>query len=206
MNEHSFYKGDEIMAIKTNYQSVNVEIEGEIGWISLNRPKSLNALQSDLMLELVQSLKELNRDPAIKIVVLRGEGRAFCSGGDIKTMLSMDGEDNFQKIMDVISELSMTLYTMDKITICSIHGAAAGLGLSIALSSDMVVAEEGSKIAMNFIGIGLVPDGGGHFFLKERLGEKKAMQLIWSGEVMNGQEAYAIGLIDRVVAENKGLG
>ncbi|WP_240732971.1 enoyl-CoA hydratase [Jeotgalibacillus sp. S-D1] len=193
------------MAIKTDYNSIKVEIEGTTGWITLNRPENLNALQLEMMEELVETLKELNRDPDIYLVVLKGEGRGFCSGGDIKTMLSMEGEGQFQTFMEIISELSLVLYSMDKITVSAIHGAAAGLGFSIALATDFIVAEEGSKIAMNFIGIGLVPDGGGHFFLKERIGAQKAMQLIWKGEVMNGQEAYALGLIDKVVAENKGL-
>lgn len=193
------------MAIKTDYNSIKVEIEGNTGWITLNQPDNLNALQLEMMEELVATLKELNRDPDIHLVVLRGEGRGFCSGGDIKAMLTMEGESQFQTFMEIISELSIVLYSMDKITVSAIHGAAAGLGFSIALATDFIVAEEGSKIAMNFIGIGLVPDGGGHFFLKERLGAQKAMQLIWKGEVMNGQEAYALGLIDRVVAENKGL-
>lgn len=193
------------MTIKTDYNSIKLVIEGSVGWISLNRPESLNALQMEMMVELVQSLKELNRDPDIKLIVLKGEGRGFCSGGDIKTMLSMSGEDQFQEFMEVISELSLTLYAMDKITVCAIHGAAAGLGFSIALACDYIIAEEGSKIAMNFIGIGLVPDGGGHYFMKERLGAQKAMRMIWKGEVMNGQEAYSLGLIDKVVAENKGL-
>ncbi|MGD7045193.1 enoyl-CoA hydratase [Jeotgalibacillus proteolyticus] len=193
------------MTVKTDYQSINVAIEGSVAWISLNRPQSLNALQEEMMTELLQTFKELNRDAGIHVVVLKGEGRGFSSGGDIKAMLSMEGEEEFQRFMDMISELSLTLYAMDKITICAIHGAAAGLGLSLALACDYVIAEEGSKIAMNFIGIGLVPDGGGHYLLKERLGSQKAMQVIWKGEVMNGQEAYSLGLIDKVTAQNKGL-
>jgi len=151
------------MTIKTDYQSIAVEIDASVGWVSLNRPESLNALQLEMMEELVKALKELDRDPDIKIVVLKGEGKGFCSGGDIKAMLSMSEENEFQDFMKVITELSTTLYSMNKITICSIHGAAAGLGFSVALACDVIVAEEGSKIAMNFIGIGLVPDGAGTF-------------------------------------------
>ncbi|PPA72419.1 enoyl-CoA hydratase [Jeotgalibacillus proteolyticus] len=192
------------MTVRTDYNSINVSIEGSVAKILLNRPESLNALQKEMMEELIGVLKELNRDSEIQLVVLQGEGRGFSSGGDIKAMLTIDGHEQFEEFMILISELSSTLFGMNKITICSIHGAAAGLGLSIALACDYIVAEEESKIAMNFIGIGLVPDGGGHFFLKERIGSQKAMQLIWKGEVMNGQEAYGLGLIDKVVAEGRG--
>ncbi|WP_041088253.1 enoyl-CoA hydratase [Jeotgalibacillus soli] len=191
------------MGIKTDYKKIKVSVEGTVGWVSLNQPDRLNALQTDLMLEMAQALKELNREPDINIVVLKGEGRAFCSGGDIKSMLESNGEEHFQRMMEAASDVSMTLYSMDKLTISAIHGAAAGLGYSLALATDIIVAEEGSKLAMNFIGIGLVPDGGGHYFLKERIGASKAMQLIWAGDVMNGHEAQAVGLIDHVVAEGK---
>ena len=92
---------------------------------------------------------------------------------------------------------------MPQITIAVVHGAAAGLGLSLVLGCDYIIAEEESKIAMNFIGIGLVPDGAGHFFLKERVGVPKAKKLIWSGKVMNGNEALEKGLIDEAVAAGK---
>ena len=92
---------------------------------------------------------------------------------------------------------------MPQITIAVVHGAAAGLGFSLVLGCDYIIAEEDSKLAMNFIGIGLVPDGGGHFFLKERVGIPQAKNLIWSGKVMNGHEALAKGLIDEVVGEGQ---
>ena len=102
-----------------------------------------------------------------------------------------------------MSRLAKALYTLPQITIAVVHGAAAGLGFSVVLGCDFIIAEEESKLAMNFIGIGLVPDGAGHFFLKERVGVPQAKKLIWSGKVMNGPEALAKGLIDEVTAEGK---
>ncbi len=108
---------------------------------------------------------------------------------------------DFNSLMDEITRLVLAFYQLPMITIAQVHGAAAGLGFSLALANDFVIAEETSKLAMNFIGIGLVPDGGGHFFMKERLGVPKAKQVIWEGKVMNGKEAYQLGLIDQVVPE-----
>ena len=107
------------------------------------------------------------------------------------------------KVMVDVSRLAKALYSLPQITIAVVHGAAAGLGFSVVLGCDYIIAEEDSKLAMNFIGIGLVPDGAGHFFLKERIGIPKAKKLIWSGKVMNGTEAIEKGLIDEVVGEGK---
>jgi len=97
--------------------------------------------------------------------------------------------------------MAKAYYTLPMVTIAQIHGAAAGLGFSLALGSDVVIAENSSKLAMNFIGIGLIPDGGGHFFMKERLGTVKAKQVIWEGKVLNGEEALTLGLIDYNVTD-----
>src|SRR5699024_12435893 len=89
--------------------------------------------------------------------------------------------------------LGRALYRLPQITIATVHGAAAGLGFSLALGCDFIIAEEESKMAMNFIGIGLVPDGGGHFFLKERIGVANAKKMIWQGEVMTAKKAQSFG-------------
>ncbi|KIL50118.1 hypothetical protein KP77_14930 [Jeotgalibacillus alimentarius] len=191
------------MMMEKQFDTLKVEITGNAAWVTFNRPESLNALNLQMMTELQEVLNELKRDADLQVLVLKGEGKGFCSGGDIKAMLKMNGEEDFQHFMKVINDLSITLYTMPKITVSAIHGAAAGLGLSLALATDVVIAEEQSKLAMNFIGIGLVPDGGGHFFMQERLGSQKALHTIWRGEIMNGQEAYSLGLIDKVTAEGR---
>ncbi|MED1202419.1 enoyl-CoA hydratase [Heyndrickxia acidicola] len=182
----------------STYETIEIDIQKETAYISLNRPKSLNALNSTLIRELLDGLKSISINPNVKIVVLKGNGSAFSSGGDIKEMLQMSGEDLFKSFMDHINDLVTTLYGMPKITIAAISGAAAGLGLSIALACDHIVAEKDSKIAMNFIGIGLVPDGGGHFLLERRIGQEKAKKLIWEGKVLSGEEAINLEIIDSV--------
>ncbi|WP_404408548.1 enoyl-CoA hydratase [Jeotgalibacillus malaysiensis] len=185
------------------YETLKVEVQGNTVWLTFNRPESLNALNLQLMTDLQDALNEIKRDADLQVLVLSGEGKGFCSGGDIKAMLKMNGEEEFQHFMKIINDLSVTLYTIPKITVSAIHGAAAGLGLSLALSTDVIIAEEQSKLAMNFIGIGLVPDGGGHFFMQERLGTQKALHTIWRGDILNGHEAYSLGLIEKVTAEGR---
>jgi 2-(1,2-epoxy-1,2-dihydrophenyl)acetyl-CoA isomerase len=195
-----FIKGEISVTIITSYETISVELDQKTAWVSFNRPKSLNALNVQMMKELVHCFKDLTLNSEVNIVVLKGNGRGFSSGGDIKEMLAEGDESQFFTVMDCINELVMALYNMPKITIAGIHGAVAGLGLSIALATDFVVAEEDSKLAMNFIGIGLIPDGGGHFLLERRVGESKAKQIIWDGKVMNAQEALAKGIIDKAIS------
>lgn len=183
------------------HETVVVNLSEDTATVTFNRPDSLNALNSVLIKELNEALQELSLNEAVKIVVLKGEGRAFSSGGDIKEMLQLSGKDQFFSIMEQIKSLVTTVYTMPKLTIAAVNGAAAGLGLSLALAADYVICHENSKLAMNFIGIGLVPDGGGHFHLERRIGEEKAKQLIWEGKVLNSHEAQETGIIDEVVEE-----
>ncbi len=190
------------MSILT-YETLLIETNGRMATLTLNRPQSMNAMNGTMMKEIADALESLHNEKNIQVLLIKGEGRAFSAGGDIKAMLDPNSPLDIDTVMVDVSRLAKALYTLPMITIASVHGAAAGLGLSLVLGCDVVIAEENSKLAMNFIGIGLVPDGAGHFFLKERVGIPKAKKLIWSGKVLNGQEALALGLIDEVTAEGK---
>lgn len=188
------------MSINFITDKVNVKVIGRVATIEMNRPESLNAMDSEMIRGLVCKLKEISESDEIDIVVLTGKGRAFSAGGDIKTMLSNMNESDFYPVMDSISELIVTLYSMPKLTISAVTGSAAGLGFSLALATDHIITEKNSKLAMNFIGIGLIPDGGAHFFLEKKLGVTKAKQVIWDGKMMDAEEAFALGLIEEVAA------
>lgn len=185
------------------YETLTVEKKDRLATLTLNRPQSMNAMNGTMMKEIADALEELQEEKGVQVLVIKGEGRAFSAGGDIKAMLDPNSPLDIDLVMKDVSRLAKALYTLPMLTIASVHGAAAGLGLSLVLGCDVVIAEENSKLAMNFIGIGLVPDGAGHFFLKERVGIPKAKQLIWSGKVLNGHEALALGLIDEVTAEGR---
>ena len=186
-----------------NYETVVLEKNGRQATLTLNRPQNMNAMNGMMMKEIADVLESLQGEKEVQVLVIKGEGKAFSAGGDIKAMLDPDSPLDIETVMVDVSRLAKALYTLPIITIASVHGAAAGLGLSLVLGCDVVIAEENSKLAMNFIGIGLVPDGAGHFFLKERVGIPKAKQLIWSGKVLNGHEALSLGLIDEVTAEGR---
>lgn len=179
-----------------NYETIKLEIAERKATLTLNRPNSMNAMNFTMMQEMADCFEALHYERDVQILIIKGEGKVFSAGGDVKMMVSSDDVSDFSNIMDDITRLVKAFYTLPMITIAQVHGAAAGLGFSLALGSDIIVAEQSSKLAMNFIGIGLIPDGAGHFFMKERLGTAKAKQMIWEGKVLNGDEALKLGLID----------
>ncbi|MCG3088683.1 enoyl-CoA hydratase [Sporosarcina cyprini] len=181
------------------YQTIRLVKEGRLARLYLNRPAAMNAMDDVMMKELADAFEALRNDASVQVLILQGEGRAFSAGGDIKKMIDPESPMDIGKVMVDVTRLAKGLYSLPQVTIAAIHGAAAGLGFSMALGCDVIVAEEDSKLAMNFIGIGLVPDGAGHFFLKERIGIAQAKQLIWKGDVMTGSEAEAKGLVDQIV-------
>lgn len=166
-----------------------------VSTISLNRPEKYNALDGQTLKELLEVIKEVKENDD-KIVILTGEGPAFCAGGDINSMNDFAEGDNFGELMDLISELTTELYLLPKLLITAVNGSIAGLGLSIALNSDYIIAEEEAEFSMLFAGIGLVPDGGGHFHLEERLGAHEAKQFIWGMEKIKGEKVLEMKLAD----------
>ncbi len=184
-----------------NYETINLEIAERKATLTLNRPQAMNAMDFTMMRELADCFEALHNEKDVQILVIKGEGKVFSAGGDVKMMGASEDFSDFGAVMGDIARLVKAYYTLPMITVAQIHGASAGLGFSLALGSDVIVAEQTSKLAMNFIGIGLIPDGAGHFFMKQRLGTVKAKQMIWEGKVLNGEEALNLGLIDHNVPE-----
>ncbi|MFC0523480.1 enoyl-CoA hydratase [Pontibacillus salicampi] len=169
--------------------------ENGISHLTMTRSEKMNALNHESLQELkrhLQAIEESNDS----IVILSGEGKGFCAGGDVSIMEDIGSEHSFQHVMDDIEDVMTQIYLMPKLVISAVHGPAVGLGLSLALSTDYVLAHEDAKLSMNFIGMGLVPDGGGHFWLQERLGTHKAKTFAWEGKSLNGKEAFQEGLVD----------
>ena len=180
--------------------------EGGIATLTMNRPEARNAFTRDMMDALSEALPRLARDPAIRLVVLTGTGAAFCAGGDVKgfarnaagapASMSFD-----HKVTDLRArtEVSRWLHDMPKPTLAVIAGAAAGAGLSLALACDLRIAADDAKLTTAFSKVGLSGDFGGSYFLNHLVGPAKAREMYFSGQVVRGDEAQRIGLVNRVV-------
>lgn len=180
---------------------IEYERKNNISYVLLNRPTSYNALHKDMFTELLEviHLIEKNNDA---VVIISGKGKAFSAGGDMHLLKAFSDKAIFDEVMDTLEEIIIKLYTMPKIIISAVNGPVAGFGLSLALAADYVVADEQATFGVLFLGVGLIPDGGGHFFLRDRLGTHQAKQLTWDLSSFDSYKAKDIGLID--VVANQG--
>lgn len=176
---------------------VNYERKNGISYILFNRPDRYNALHKEMIEELLKVVEkvEVNDD---RMVILSGQGKAFSAGGDMQMLKDFGNRQLYEEIMDMLETIILKLYLMPKIVISAVNGSVAGLGLSIALVGDYVVSKQHAKFGVLFLGVGLVPDGGGHFFLRERLGTHQAKQFTWNMKQVEGIEAKEMGLVDVV--------
>lgn len=171
-----------------------------ISYIYLNRPDRYNALHKEMFADLLAVVKEVEKNDD-KVVIISGKGRAFSAGGDMEMLKQFADRSIYDAVMDMIDEIVTRLYLLDKIVISAINGSAAGIGLSLALVADYIVAENQAKLGVLFLGVGLVPDGGGHFFLKNRLGIHGAKQFTWSLKQLSSEEAMEKGLVDIIATD-----
>ncbi len=170
--------------------------------IILNRPRALNALNARMIEELGDCIRKASDDPEIRVLILTGSGRAFCFGADIsefRNAQSQEGSSLIEKLLEKAQEVIFLLAETPKPTIAALNGFASGLGLDLALACDLRIATDRVKVSEAFVSMGLLPDGGGTFFLPRLVGSGKAAEMIFTGEPINAQEAERIGLINRVV-------
>ncbi len=182
---------------------------GGVGVVTLNRPAVRNAIDERTRAELQPILERVADDASIKALVLTGQGPAFCAGGDIAAMrqrlgappgqLGSSGWLRQRRLHGMIG----TLHSLEKPTVAAVNGAAAGLGMDIALCCDFIVASDQAFFTMSYVARGLIPDGGGLYFLPRRVGLPKAKELIFTARRVMADEALKIGLADRVVAPDE---
>ena len=171
--------------------------------LTMNRPESLNAMNEAMMGEFERILIELDADTAVRAVVLTGTGRAFSSGGDQKrsgeSPPSFFEGDPGGALIERLNRCILRMQRLPKPIIGSINGVAAGAGMNIALATDLRIASDAARFGEVFTRVGLVPDGGGTYFLPRLVGTAKAMELILLADIIDAQEALSIGLVNRVV-------
>ncbi len=186
----------------TPYESVIVEVADGIGTITLNRPDKLNAFAGRMRQEIAEAVRVMAEDAAARVIVITGAGRAFCAGADIGYMQELTARndvDGFRALVEAGREVVTTIRGTPKPVVASLNGPAAGGGANLALSCDFRIASDRASIGQTFNRIGLHPDWGGTFFLPRLVGVAKALELIFSAEMVPAEEALRIGLVNRVV-------
>lgn len=184
---------------------LEVERDGPIVVLRLNRPAARNAVNADLREALNGELGRLAADTEALVVILTGAGPAFCAGGDVRDMgrrlgaapgqVAVDGWRRQRRTLEMVTKL----HQLSQVTIAALNGAAVGLGMDLALACDLIVAGPGSFLAASFVDRGLIPDGGSLYFLPRRVGLARAKELMFSGRRVEAAEAAAMGLVDVAV-------
>jgi enoyl-CoA hydratase len=184
------------------YENIDIRTEGgQVGIITLNRPKSLNALNGQLMDELGAALQAFDADPAIGCMVITGSEKAFAAGADISAMAKFNFSDVYQN--DFITRNWETIRSIRKPVIAAVSGFALGGGCELAMMCDFIIAADNAKFGQPEIKIGIIPGAGGTQRLPRALGKSKAMDLVLTGRMMDAHEAERAGLVSRVVPLDK---
>lgn len=184
-------------------ERVLVEVDDRgVGTLRLNRPEKLNAFVGDMRDRIADGLAALADDDAVRVIVVTGTGRAFCAGADVEYLSELVEEQRIEEgraLVEAGRRVARTIVGAPKPVVAALNGPAAGGGANLALACDLRIASDRAAIGQTFNRIGLHPDWGGTYFLPRLVGPAKALELIWSAEMVEAEEAERIGLVNRVV-------
>jgi 2-(1,2-epoxy-1,2-dihydrophenyl)acetyl-CoA isomerase len=185
------------------YKCLLYEVKDGVATLTLNRPDRLNALGDTLREDLLDAVTRTAADPDVRVMVLTGAGKGFCAGGDVKAMNENRQSGRERPVLDKIApSRDRTLLAMrdaPQPIIAAVNGAAAGAGMNLALACDLRIASTSAKFSQAFVKRGLHPDWGGTYFLPRVVGLAKACELIFTGDLIDAQEALRLGVVSRVL-------
>lgn len=180
------------------YQNLKYEIKDSIAYVTVNRPKSLNALSGEVLDDLLAAFTEVEKNPEVKTAILTGEGRAFVAGADISQMVNLTGIEG-QELMKKGAKVMDFIEGVSKPVIGAINGFALGGGCELAMACDIRIASEAAKFGQPEVNLGIIPGFGGTQRLPRLVGKGMGKYLIMTAEMIDANEAYRIGLVEKVV-------
>jgi 2-(1,2-epoxy-1,2-dihydrophenyl)acetyl-CoA isomerase len=183
----------------STYQYLKYQVDNGVATITLNRPEVYNALNDEITFEFQDALKATAKDEKVRVIVITGEGKAFCSGQDLKAASGDQKSSFLQSLNKRYNPIISAMRSLPKPIVCRLNGVAAGAGCSLALACDIIVASEEATLIEVFINIGLVPDSGSSYFLPRLVGMAKAFEMCSMGSRVKASEAAAIGLVNKCV-------
>ena len=185
------------------YEFLKYELQDGVCTITFNRPDFYNAFNDGISYEFQKALKEAGKDPEVRVLVITGEGKAFSSGQDLKSARDEDDKMFYNSLEKRYNPIIRAMRKLPKPIIARLNGVAAGAGCSLALAADMIIAAESAKMIEVFVNIGVVPDSGSSFFLPKLVGYQKAFELCAMGTKITAQEAYELGIVNKVVKDEE---
>ena len=189
-----------------SHETIDLTTEGPAARILLNRPDALNAWNEQFGRDLLDAVSTVGGDDSVRAVLITGAGRGFSSGADLKEQRGADDgglPDLSARLREIYHPIITQLREMPKPVVAAVNGPAVGIGCSLALAADLIVAAESSYFLLAFVNIGLVPDGGSTAFLPARIGYARAVEMAMLGERVPAAQALEWGLVNRVVADDQ---
>lgn len=182
------------------------EKSSAIATITLNRPEKLNAFDNGMLADWAAALRECQADDGVAVVILTGAGRAFSAGGDLGTMGDVEGNAALyigDYLRNNVHPVARAVDALQKPYICAVNGVATGAGMDMALMADIRYAARSARFAETYIKVGLIPGDGGAYLLPRLVGLTKALELLWSGDFVDAEEAERIGLVSKVFDDDQ---
>ncbi len=181
------------------FEKIKYEVKNGVGTLTFNRPEVYNAFDDLISYEIQDALKQATKDPEVRCLVITGEGKAFCSGQDLKAVSGEEKRSFRESLTKRYNPIIRAMRNMPKPIICGLNGVAAGAGCSVALACDYILASKNGSLIEVFINIGLVLDSGSAFFLPRLVGYSKAFELSTLGSKVGAEEALQLGMVNKVV-------
>ena len=180
-----------------DYKNVVIEREGAVAVLKVNRPQALNALNQETLQDLIAAFSELDQDPAVRVIILTGEGKAFVAGADIKEMVPYTAAEA-RKFSETGHVLMAAMEKLEKPIIAAVNGFALGGGMELALACDFILASEKAQFGQPEINLGIIPGFGGTQRLSRLVGRAQAKELIYTGDMIGAQAAKDLGIVNKV--------
>jgi 2-(1,2-epoxy-1,2-dihydrophenyl)acetyl-CoA isomerase len=180
-------------------EAIELKIENNVAWITLNRPEVFNSFNREMAFLLQKTLDDCNNDKTVRSIVIIGNGKAFCAGQDLKEVTDPELNPGFRKILEEhYNPIIQRIRSIEKPIIAAVNGVAAGAGANIALACDIVVSVEQASFIQAFSKIGLIPDSAGTFFLPRIIGFHRATTLMMLGDKVTAHDALQMGMIYKI--------
>jgi len=189
-----------------NDKNILFNVDRGVATITLNRPEKKNAFTLDMIQQWCAALDQWRCDPEVKVIVMTGSGKEFCSGVDFASFADNKDPGPYEMktiLWEKIHRIALTLEDIDKPVIAAMEGVAVGAGLDMALMCDLRFAAQTARFSEGYVKVGLVPGDGGAYFLPRLVGVSKALELLWTGDFIDANEALRIGMVNRVYPDDQ---
>jgi len=181
------------------FKTLLVDLKDNIAMVRMNRSESMNALEYQLRIDLMNCFQKLSGYEKIRVVILTGTGKSFSTGGDLRELRQGMNVDLAKKYVLNASNVILSIQNLEKPVIAAVNGTAMGAGFSIVMACDLVVASEQAKFSQAFVNVGLIPDLGGTYFLPHFISLQKAKELVFTGKILDAHELADLGLVNYLV-------